>query len=133
MNKVWTKEDNELLKKLWGSGITARQIGVRLKRTRGSVIGRANRVGLGTPTAIKVVLETPSPAPRFPLLKNKAGCQFPMGKYPYRYCSKETHAGGSTNCYCEKHYLLCYRGSPEPEKQKVSRPLGWGSAQTRLR
>ena len=103
MNKIWADNDNKILKKLWGSGATAREIGVTLKRTRGSVIGRANRIGLSTPAPKRVVRETAAP------IKSTNKCQFPIGTYPYRFCGKQTHNGASTDAYCAKHYSIAYR------------------------
>ena len=43
---LWTDVETQILKDLWGTGVTAREIGAALKRSRGSVIGRANRIGM---------------------------------------------------------------------------------------
>ena len=37
----WSDEEARALKKMWGTDITARQIGVEIGRTRAAVIGRA--------------------------------------------------------------------------------------------
>ena len=45
----WTTDRVELLKKLWGEGLSARQIAEALGHvTRNAVIGKAHRLGLST-------------------------------------------------------------------------------------
>lgn len=131
----WTEQETQTLKKLWGTGITAREIGVTLNRSRGAVIGRANRMGLSKPKIKKpepiVVVELAPPS-------KAAGCQFPLGKYPYHSCGEKTTPGASTSVYCKEHYKRCYRQRLEGDKFKVEgkgriypRPLvGWGSHMT---
>lgn len=103
---LWTDVETQILKDLWGTSVTAREIGVTLKRSRGSVIGRANRIGISktAPKKLNLVLVEPT-------LKGKitAGCQFPLGKPPYSWCGADTVKGASTDVYCEAHYRKCYR------------------------
>ena len=132
----WTEEETQTLKKLWGTGISARQIAVEIGRTRGAIIGRANRMGLSKPKVKKpkpiVVVELAPPS-------KAAGCQFPMGKYPYHSCGEKTTPGASTSVYCKDHYKRCYRQRlGVTDKFKVEgkgriypRPVvGWGSHMT---
>ena len=133
---LWTEEENRILKKLWGSGMTARHIAAEIGRSRGAVIGRANRLGMSKPKAKKL-----EPIVELAPLSQREGCQFPLGDYPYGYCGKPTTPGMSTKAYCSEHYNKCYRkrvdGSDEFKKEdgpKVIRPVkGWGSPLTRLR
>ena len=131
----WTEQETQTLKKLWGTGISARQIAVEIGRTRGAIIGRANRIGLAKHKAKKPALILVEVAP--PL--KAAGCQFPMGDYPYHSCGEKTTPGASTSVYCEEHYKTCYRQRlGDSDKFKVEgkgriypRPLvGWGSHMT---
>ena len=130
----WTEEETQTLKKLWGTGISARQIAVEIGRTRGAIIGRANRIGLAKHKAKKPALILVEAAP--PL--KAAGCQFPMGDYPYHACGEKTTPGASTSVYCATHYKKCYRQRLEGDKFKVEgkgriypRPVvGWGSHMT---
>ena len=130
----WTEEETQTLKKLWGTGISARQIAVEIGRTRGAIIGRANRIGLAKHKAKKpalILVEVAPPA-------KAAGCQFPLGDYPYHYCGEEVTPGASTSVYCKDHYKRCYRQRLEGDKFKVEgkgriypRPVvGWGSHMT---
>ena len=135
----WTEEQTRTLKKLWGTGISARQIAVEIGKSRGAVIGRANRIGLAKHKAKKPDLILVEVAPPV----KAAGCQFPLGEYPYHSCGEEVTKAPdqSTNVYCQKHYTLCYRpriGISDKfireDGPKVIRPLvGWGSHTTRLR
>jgi hypothetical protein len=130
----WTEEETRTLKKLWGTGISARQIAVEIGRTRGAIIGRANRIGLAkhkTKKPALILVEVAPPA-------KAAGCQFPLGDYPYHYCGEEVTPGASTSVYCKDHYKRCYRQRLEGDKFKVEgkgriypRPVvGWGSHMT---
>ena len=135
----WTEEQTRTLKKLWGTGISARQIAVEIGKSRGAVIGRANRIGLAKHKAKRPALILVEVAPPV----KAAGCQFPLGEYPYHSCGEEVTKAPdqSTNVYCQKHYTLCYRpriGISDKfireDGPKVIRPLvGWGSHTTRLR
>ena len=130
----WNEEETRTLKKLWGTGISARQIAVEIGRTRGAIIGRANRIGLAKHKAKKPALILVEVAP----LSKAAGCQFPMGDYPFTSCGEKTTPGASTSVYCKEHYKTCYRQRLEGDKFKVEgkgriypRPLvGWGSLMT---
>ncbi len=133
---IWTDDDNTVLQELWGTGITARQIGVEIGRTRAAVIGRANRMGLSKP---KIKKPEPIVVVELAPTSKAAGCQFPLGKYPYHYCNAKTTPGASTSVYCEEHYKTCYRQRlGDSDKFKVEgkgriypRPVvGWGSHMT---
>jgi len=43
---MWTKNEIDILKKLWSRGESARIIALQLRTTRNAVIGKANRLGL---------------------------------------------------------------------------------------
>jgi hypothetical protein len=132
--KEWTDAEITTMKILWEAGKTARHIGAVLHRSRNSIIGKMNRIGAaaGEPKPAKVVLELVPPA-------KAAGCQFPLGDYPYHYCGEEVTPGASTNAYCKEHYKRCYRQRlGDSDKFKVEgkgriypRPVvGWGSHMT---
>ena len=44
--KDWTASDLATLRTLWAAGKKARHIGAKLNRSRNSIIGKANRLGL---------------------------------------------------------------------------------------
>ena len=131
--KEWTEAEITTMRILWEAGKTARHIGAVLHRSRNSIIGKMNRIGAaaGEPKPVKVVVEVAPPA-------KAAGCQFPLGDYPYHYCGEEVTPGASTNAYCKEHYKRCYRQRLEGDKFKVEgkgriypRPVvGWGSHMT---
>ena len=132
----WTEQEDQVLKKLWGSEMTARHIAVEIGRTRGAVIGRANRIGLSKPKAKKPALVLVELVPS----SNSSGCQFPMGDYPFTSCGEKTTHGASTSVYCAAHYKRCYRQRLEGDKFKVEskariypRPIiGWGNHMTSI-
>ena len=133
MKKEWTEAEINTMRILWEAGKTARHIGAVLHRSRNSIIGKMNRIGaaVGEPKPAKVVVEVAPPS-------KAAGCQFPLGDYPYHYCGEEVTPGASTNAYCKDHYKRCYRQRLEGDKFKVEgkgriypRPVvGWGSHMT---
>jgi len=137
MKKEWTEADINTMQILWEAGKTARHIGAVLHRSRNSIIGKINRIGaaVGEPKPAKVAVVALVPPAK------AAGCQFPLGDYPYKYCGKPTYDGSSTRVYCTGHYTLCYRPRIGVSDKfirevgpKVIRPLvGWGSHTTRLR
>jgi hypothetical protein len=139
---LWTDTETNVLQELWGTGITAREIGVTLNRSRGAVIGRANRMGLSKPRPKKLDLLAVESEPEIKAANVKAGCQFPLGSYPYSYCGEKTAHGAATNVYCSKHYDICYRkrigDSDKFEREASGGPyklnkLSWGSVYTGIR
>ena len=139
---LWTDTETNVLQELWGTGITAREIGVTLNRSRGAVIGRANRMGLSKPRPKKLDLLAVESEPEIKAANVKAGCQFPLGSYPYSYCGEKTTHGAATHVYCSKHYDICYRkrigDSDKFEREASGGPyklnkLSWGSVYTGIR
>ena len=103
----WTLAEQEELKKMWLAGQSARQIGAALKRSRSSVIGKINRMGLSMPDPKKTAREK---AQLFGFFASSSarGCQFIAGdpRKKAKHCGEETLAGSS---YCEFHHKICYR------------------------
>ena len=131
--KDWTAKDIATLRALWATGKKARHIGAKLNRSRNSIIGKANRLGLvqgqADTTAHLVVV------PDEPKTSTAVGCEYPLGDYPYTSCGDAVHEGMSTRAYCRRHYKLCYRARIEESdkfvKEKVDRRrwnTGWGPA-----
>ena len=134
MKKEWTEAEINTMKILWEAGKTARHIGAVLHRSRNSIIGKMNRIGAaaGEPKPVKVVVEVAPPS-------KAAGCQFPLGDYPYHSCGEKTTPGASTSVYCDEHYKRCYRPrigisdkfKVEGKGRIYPRPVvGWGSHMT---
>tara|TARA_R110002072_G_scaffold35148_3_gene104306 strand:- start:17 stop:424 length:408 start_codon:yes stop_codon:yes gene_type:complete len=133
--KDWTASDLATLRTLWAAGKKARHIGAKLNRSRNSIIGKANRLGLvlgqaDTTAHLVVVPDEPKTS-----TSTVAGCEYPLGNYPYTACGDAVHEGMSTRAYCRKHYTLCYRARIEESdkfvKEKVDRRrwnTGWGPA-----
>tara|TARA_R110002073_G_scaffold76977_5_gene186677 strand:+ start:792 stop:1199 length:408 start_codon:yes stop_codon:yes gene_type:complete len=133
--KDWTASDLATLRTLWAAGKKARHIGAKLNRSRNSIIGKANRLGLvlgqaDTTAHLVVVPDEPKTS-----TSTVAGCEYPLGNYPYTACGDAVHEGMSTRAYCRKHYTLCYRARIEESdkfvKEKMDRRrwnTGWGPA-----
>ena len=107
----WTPGAHDELKRLWLDGQTARQIGTALGRSRNSVIGKINRMGLSSPDPKKIANQKAvmlgffaAPAPR--------GCQFIAGDplTDASVCGNATAPGSS---YCAHHHAICYRPAKE--------------------
>ncbi len=100
----WTEERVKTLKKLWEEGKTARQIAETLGGglTRNAVIGKANRMGLRTPSS-----KGGSSSPE--TVTSGQGCQWPNG-HPgaadFHFCGAPREHGRP---YCTPHCAIAYR------------------------
>ena len=99
-------------------------------------------MGLSKPRPKKLDLLVVESEPEIKAANVKAGCQFPLGSYPYSYCGEKTAHGAATNVYCSKHYDICYRkrigDSDKFEREASGGPyklnkLSWGSVYTGIR
>ena len=100
----WTAERVDLLKELWGEGLSARQIADALGHvTRNAVIGKAHRLGLSTrTTSVKPIISMLNPV-------TDRACQWPIGnpgEAEFHFCGK---ASIQNRPYCNDHCLLAYR------------------------
>ena len=116
MVKVWSEKELKILKQEWGNGLSAKQIGLLINKTKNAVIGKANRLGLSKETLTKPHLAVVTKKQK----SKKEGCQFPIGDYPYDYCGKPTVAGYSTAAYCKKHYKICYQKKTGVKFNRIS-------------
>lgn len=116
MVKVWSEKELKILKQEWGNGLSAKQIGLLINKTKNAVIGKANRLGLSKETLTKPHLAVVTKKQK----SKKEGCQFPIGDYPYDYCGKPTVAGYSTAVYCKKHYKICYQKKTDVKFNRIS-------------
>ena len=118
MKNYWTKTKVERLSKLWGQGVSARDIAEKLGDiSRNAVIGKANRLGLSKKLAsedktIKKEISASS------LVPNMNGCKWPIG-HPgdsdFYFCGKPTIPGKP---YCGEHCLVAYRRKDSHQKVK---------------
>ena len=118
MKNYWTKTKVEKLSKLWGQGVSARDIAEKLGNiSRNAVIGKANRLGLSKKLSsedkkIKKEISASS------LVHNMSGCKWPIG-HPgdndFSFCGKPTIPGKP---YCGEHCLIAYRRKDSHQKVK---------------
>ena len=118
MKNYWTKSKVEKLSKLWGQGVSARDIAEKLGDvSRNAVIGKANRLGLSKKLSsenktIKKEISASS------LVPSMNGCKWPIG-HPgdndFYFCSKPTIPGKP---YCGEHCLIAYRRKDSHQKVK---------------
>jgi GcrA cell cycle regulator len=118
MKNYWTKTKVEKLSKLWGQGVSARDIATRLGDiSRNAVIGKANRLGLSKKLSsedktIKKEINASS------LVPNMNGCKWPIG-HPgdndFYFCGKPVIPGKP---YCGEHCLIAYRKKDSHQKVK---------------
>lgn len=118
----WTDERVELLKSLWGQGMSASDIADTLGDiTRNAVIGKAHRLGLsGRPSPIK---KKPSRGATILSLTERM-CKWPVGdpKHPdFHFCGKPVQAGLP---YCAEHAAIAYQ--PSSKKREEDRKVGVG-------
>ena len=107
----WTEAKVKKLAKLWGKGISARDIAEKLGEgiTRNAVIGKANRLGLTKdlqPKSRSKVIDDNSD--KMFHLKIK-GCRWPFGDPgtdEFHFCGAKQELGKP---YCLDHCMLAYR------------------------
>lgn len=115
MRLTWTQEETDTLYNLWCiQGKSSSFIAKTMGRTRGSIIGRANRLWpdykrsnyFSKKNSKKEKQEaTESSGNNFTL----TGCRYPFGDVKnknHAYCNKEKVKG---QVYCEEHCALCYK------------------------
>lgn len=118
MKNYWTKSKVEKLSKLWGQGISARDIAERLGEiSRNAVIGKANRLGLSKKliTQEKVIKKNIDVSS---LVADMSGCKWPIG-HPgdndFYFCGKPVIPGKP---YCGEHCMTAYRRKDSHQKVK---------------
>jgi len=107
----WTEAKVKKLAKLWGKGVSAREIAEKLGEsiTRNAVIGKANRLGLNKdlqPKNNSKVIDDNSD--KMFHLKIK-GCRWPFGDPgtdEFHFCGAKQELGKP---YCLDHCMLAYR------------------------
>ena len=131
----WTDQKINKLKKLWEQGIKAVEIAKILGTTKGSVIGKANRLNC-TPRKqggtrrkrsqnifkelpkITPTIEPEKPTPLTSLTDNQ--CKFPLWKNsnePQLFCGR-THWDKSS--YCKMHYVESHvEIKPQAKERRV--------------
>ena len=118
MKNYWTKTKVEKLSKLWGQGVSARDIAENLGNiSRNAVIGKANRLGLSKKLSSenKTIKKKISASL---LVPNMSGCKWPIG-HPgdsvFYFCGYPTIPGQP---YCGEHCLIAYRRKDSHQKVK---------------
>ena len=118
MKNYWTKTKVNKLSKLWGQGVSARDIAEKLGDiSRNAVIGKANRLGLSKKLStdnksIKKEINASS------LVPDMSSCKWPIG-HPgdndFYFCGKPVIPGKP---YCAEHCLIAYRRKDSHQKVK---------------
>ena len=118
MKNYWTKTKVEKLSKLWGQGVSARDIAEKLGDiSRNAVIGKANRLGLSKKlsSADKTPKKEISASSLAPIM---SGCKWTIG-HPgdddFYFCGKPVIPGKP---YCGEHCLIAYRRKDSHQKVK---------------
>ncbi len=104
----WNDNNVNLLKELWNSGISARDIAQKLGEgvTRNAVIGKANRLGISASKTNKVKFPKKNYVTIFP---DDNQCQWPFGhpnENNFYFCAEEVQ---KNRPYCEEHCGQAYR------------------------
>jgi len=108
----WSEEQIEMLKALWGQGMTANDIAKLLGDTsRNAVIGKAHRLGLsGRPSPIKKKVIH---GHTFFTLTDRM-CKWPFGdpkKPDFHFCGRPVEV---TITYCAEHRAIAYQAPKKP-------------------
>ena len=116
----WTTERIATLTKLWGGGLSTREIGLRLGVTKNAVVGKVHRLGLSKRQS--PIVERSRVAEVIPLDKLTAGmCSWPDGEPgtpSLRFCGKPSV---SDKPYCQEHCARAYvRSSKDRETNRAA-------------
>jgi hypothetical protein len=113
----WTEERDTQLRKLRDQGFTFDDIAAKLDTTKGSVIGRAGRLGLlgrSQPVRRHVYHRAVASTPLLPSVGPVAlldlephQCRWPVNDAPYLFCAGTKIDGSS---YCGRHFGVSRRG-----------------------
>lgn len=124
---TWTPEEDAFLRAHYLEW-EARRIGNELGKTKNSVIGRANRLGLQSPKKgripprpSQIVVSVPREVDMAG--ERQKGCQWIEGdplRGDHTYCGKPLKRG-SRFSYCEEHHLVVFRKAiPKEQRQHFS-------------
>ena len=117
MKNYWTKTKVEKLSKLWGQGVSARDIAEKLGDiSRNAVIGKANRLGLSKKlySKDKTVKKEISASS---LVPNMSGCKWPIGhpnEEKFYFCGRKPEQDFP---YCKLHIIYAFQ--PKGQKDEV--------------
>ncbi len=122
----WTTESIAALKDGYRMGQAAAKIADLLGTTKGSVVGKAHRMGLKHPDAILPKLRVKQPVAEnarstIEEVRSTIGkCQYPHGHLKdvrFHFCGEPVRPDSS---YCAAHHAICYRTkSQERDVEKV--------------
>lgn len=117
----WTDAEDEQLRRLYSSSLTARQIGDLLGGlSKNSVIGRANRLGLGQRKPSADDRTATPPVAQIGELGRARGCQWIDGdplQPGWSFCGERLKEG-SRFSYCANHHKVVFRKAiPQGERQ----------------
>ena len=116
---TWTTEEIDLLCDYAREGLSARQIGDKLGKTKNAIIGKLHRLGMGTKKKLKTQEPVQEKAIAFPI------GQVPLAEIEHNQCR---YMGGGYNdflccgapiyrkSFCQEHYELCWV-QPKSKKQ----------------
>ena len=123
---AWTEDEIETLKELRAQGLTGRQIGARIGRSKSSIDTKASKLGLEPVIRIprpklrkniKPGLKRPAVAVRAPRrfspISDTKLCQYIEGKPTISDDCKCLKPALSQASYCPEHYDLCHLGMPK--------------------
>ena len=118
-HSTWTAKDIAELCEYAREGLSAKQIGDKIGRTRNAVIGKLHRLGMGTKITIKTHEPVKEKAEVFeigqiPLAEIQLNqCRYMGGGYDDKLCcGKPIHAWSM----CEEHYGICIE-NPKSKKE----------------
>ena len=114
MTTVWTSDRVVRLRRLWGSGKTAREIAADLGCgiSRNAVIGKAHRIPLPRHPSLPPAEPTPDcrrPATIAIESLTAQSCRYPIGdprKPGFRFCGRRRTAGSS---FCAEHHRIVWK------------------------
>lgn len=124
MNLFWTPAKEKVLRGLWGYGLSAREIGLKMGASRNAVIGKARRMGLTTtvpPAKPQPMVKPPVKVPEYTTLHaammglTPESCRWVSGdpcKDIMAFCGEQAL---KNKPYCQKHCHIAYNNFSKPK------------------
>jgi GcrA cell cycle regulator len=126
---TWTQDQIETMMKGVEDGLTSREIGDKIGKTRDAVLGKVHRMGFGFKHSVAKIKEKPTelkhekkviyPVGQIPLHAMEANqCRYMGGGYDdFLCCGKEIYK----KSFCQEHYDLCF--IPPKSKKETDKKL----------
>lgn len=122
-DSIWTDEKIDELETLWNSGLSAYEIGLRMKISKNAIVGKVRREGMAFRRAPKGQT-IPTLDPLYWKTESD-GCMYAIGDpgtVGFKFCNAEIHK----KSLCLEHFNICWEApkkrppGPTPDNRKYN-------------